>query len=73
MDGQTDVRDHRLHVRKGLTLMRDHTLYTSLKKYTSADIEIPLLTCIVGKHDPEKIKVITYWPVPIDVNELRVP
>ena len=37
--------------------------------------EIFFLGCIVGKHgvhpDPEKIKAITYWPVPVDVKGLR--
>ena len=37
--------------------------------------KIPLLGCIVGKHgvrpDPEKIKAITDWPVPVDVKGLR--
>ena len=36
--------------------------------------EIPLLGCIVGKHgvrpDPEKIKAIIVWPVPVDVKGL---
>ena len=58
MDGQTDLEVHRLHVRKVLTLMREHKLYANLKKCIFAASEIPHLGCIVGKHgvrpDPEK-------------------
>ena len=75
MDVQTDLEVHRLHVRKVLTLMHKHKLYTNLKKCIFAASEIPLLGCIVGKHgvwpDPEKIKAITDWPVPTDVTRLR--
>ncbi|CAI5703340.1 unnamed protein product [Peronospora effusa] len=75
MDGKTDVEVHRLHVRKVLKLMREHKLYANLKKCIFAASEIPLLGCIVGKNgvrpDPEKIKAITDWPVPVDVKGLR--
>ncbi|CAI5711096.1 unnamed protein product [Peronospora effusa] len=75
MDGKTDVEFHRLHVRKVLTLMREHKLYANLKKCIFAASEISLLGCIVGKNgvrpDPEKIKAITDWPVPVDVKGLR--
>ena len=75
MDGQTDLIVHRLHVRKVLTLMREHKLYVNLKKCIFAASEIPLLGCIVGKHgvrpDPEKIKAVTDWPVPTDIKGLR--
>ena len=75
MDGQTDVEVHRLHVRKILTLMREHKLYANLKKCIFTASEMPLLGCIVGKHgvqpDPEKIKAITDWAVPTDVKGLR--
>ncbi|CAI5726382.1 unnamed protein product [Peronospora effusa] len=75
MDGKTDVEVHRLHVRKVLTLMREHKLYANLKKCIFAASEIPLLGCIVGKNgvrpDPEKIKAITDLPVPVDVKSLK--
>ena len=75
MGRKTDVEIHRTHVRQVLTLMRKHKLYANLKKYIFAAREIPLLGCIVVKHgvrpDPEKIKAITDWPVPVDVKGLR--
>ena len=75
MGGKTTVEVHRTHVRHVLTLMRKHKLYANLKKSIFAASEIPLLGCIVGKHgirpDPEKIKAITDWPVPVDVKGLR--
>ena len=75
MDGKTDVKAHRTHVRQVLTLMRKHKLYANLKKCIFAASEILLLGGIVGKHgvrpDPEKIKAIIDWPVPVDVKGLR--
>ena len=75
MGGKTDVEVHRTHFRKVFTLMRKHKLYSNLKNWIVAASKIPLLGCIVGKHgvrpDPEKIKAITDWPVPVDVKRLR--
>ena len=75
MGGKTDVEVHRTHVHQVLTLMRKHKLCANLKKCIFAASEIPFLGCIVGKQgvrpDPEKIKAITDWPVPVDVKELR--
>ena len=55
--------------------MREHKLYSNLNKCIFAASELPLLGCIMGKHgvrpDPEKIKAITNWPVPIDVKGIR--
>ena len=55
--------------------MRKHKLCANLKKCIFATSEIPLLGCIVGKHgvlpDPEKIKAITDWRVPVDLKILR--
>ena len=73
--GKTDVEVHRTHVRRVITLLRKHKLYANLKKCIFAASEIPLLRCIVGKHgvraDPEKIKTITNWTVPVNVKGLR--
>ena len=75
MDGKTDVEAHKTHVCQVLLLMRKHKLYANLKKCIFAASEIPLLGCIVGKYglrpDPEKIKAITDWLVPVDVKGLR--
>ena len=71
MNGKSDVEVHRTHVRKVLTLVRKHKLYASLKKCIFAASVIPILGCIVGKQgvclDPETLKAITDWPVPVDV------
>uniref|UniRef100_A0AAV1V790 Reverse transcriptase domain-containing protein n=1 Tax=Peronospora matthiolae TaxID=2874970 RepID=A0AAV1V790_9STRA len=75
MDGKKDVEVHRIQVRKVLTLMRERKLFANLKKCIFAANEIPLLGCIVGKNgvrpDPEKIKAISDWPVPVDVKGIR--
>ena len=56
--------------------MHSYKLYANFKKCIFAASEIPLLGCIMGKHgerpDPEKIKAITDWPLPADVNGLRM-
>uniref|UniRef100_A0AAV1USY1 Reverse transcriptase domain-containing protein n=1 Tax=Peronospora matthiolae TaxID=2874970 RepID=A0AAV1USY1_9STRA len=75
MDGKTDVEVHRIHVRKVLTHKRERNLFANLKKCLFAANEKPFLSFIVGKNgvrpDPEKIKAISDWPVPVDVKELR--
>uniref|UniRef100_A0AAV1T442 Reverse transcriptase n=1 Tax=Peronospora matthiolae TaxID=2874970 RepID=A0AAV1T442_9STRA len=75
MDGKTDVEVHRIHVRKVLTILREHTLFANLKKCIFAANEIPLLGCITGKNgvrpDPKIFKAIGDWPVPVEVKGLR--
>uniref|UniRef100_A0AAV1V288 Reverse transcriptase domain-containing protein n=1 Tax=Peronospora matthiolae TaxID=2874970 RepID=A0AAV1V288_9STRA len=75
MDGKTDKGVHRIHVRKVLTLMREHKLFANLKKCIFAANEIPLLGSIVGKNgvrpDPENTKAISDWPVPVDAKGLQ--
>ena len=75
MAGQTDVQAHPLQVRKVLTLMHEYKLYANLKKCIFAACEESLFGCIVGKHDglfdPETIKAITEWPVPVDAKGLQ--
>uniref|UniRef100_A0AAV1TN04 Reverse transcriptase n=1 Tax=Peronospora matthiolae TaxID=2874970 RepID=A0AAV1TN04_9STRA len=69
------VEVHRSHVRKVLTLMREHKLFANFKKCIFAANELPLLGCIVDKNgvrpDLEKIKAISDWPVPVDVKGLQ--
>ena len=43
MDGKSDVDVHRLHVRKVLTLMREHKLFANLKRCIFAAIEYHFL------------------------------
>ena len=74
MNGKTDVEVHRTHVRQVFALMRKRKLYANLKKCIFAASE-KTLGRIVGKHgvrpDPEMIKAITDWPVPVDVKGIR--
>uniref|UniRef100_A0AAV1UW16 Reverse transcriptase n=1 Tax=Peronospora matthiolae TaxID=2874970 RepID=A0AAV1UW16_9STRA len=55
--------------------MREHQLFANFKKCLFAASGIPLLGCIAVKNgvraDPQKIKVISDWPVPVDVKGLR--
>uniref|UniRef100_A0AAV1UTF7 Reverse transcriptase domain-containing protein n=1 Tax=Peronospora matthiolae TaxID=2874970 RepID=A0AAV1UTF7_9STRA len=75
VDGKTDVEAHRIHVQKVPTLMREQKLFANLKKCAFAANKIPLLGCIMGRNgvrpDPEKIKAISDWPVPVDSKGLR--
>ena len=74
-EGHSDVENHRIHIRKLLTLLREHKLYANLRKCIFAAAEIPVLGCLVGKRgvrvDPEKISAIREWPVPTNVKDLR--
>jgi hypothetical protein len=60
--GRSDLENHRIHIRKVLSILREHKIYARLQKCIFAAPEIPVLGCIVGKHgvrpDPEKIRVI---------------
>ena len=73
--GKSDLENHRIHIRKVLTILREHKIYARFQKCIFAAPEIPVLGCIVGKHgvrpDPEKIRVIKEWPPPNNVKELR--
>uniref|UniRef100_A0AAV1UXQ1 Reverse transcriptase domain-containing protein n=1 Tax=Peronospora matthiolae TaxID=2874970 RepID=A0AAV1UXQ1_9STRA len=75
MDGKADAEDHRIHVREVPSLIREHKLFANLKKCIFAANKIPLLGCIVGKNgvrpEPEKIKAIGDWTVPVDVERLQ--
>src|SRR5512138_98565 len=74
-DNLTDVEQHRLHMRQLLELMRQHKLYANLKKCIFTAPEIPVLGCFVSQQgvrpDPEKIRAISEWPVPLNVKALR--
>uniref|UniRef100_A0AAV1U276 Reverse transcriptase n=1 Tax=Peronospora matthiolae TaxID=2874970 RepID=A0AAV1U276_9STRA len=75
MDGKTDVKVQKIHVRKVLTLMQKQKLFANLKKCIIVANEISLLGYIVGINGerpyPEKIKAISDWLVPVDVKGLR--
>ncbi|KAG3123573.1 hypothetical protein PI126_g23641 [Phytophthora idaei] len=73
VNGKTDVEVHKEHLRKLLGLMHKHKLYANLKKFGAS--EIPILGCLVGKNgvrpDPEKVRVISEWPMLSNVKERR--
>ncbi|KAJ0396884.1 hypothetical protein ATCC90586_002827 [Pythium insidiosum] len=74
-DGKSDLEVHRIHVRKVLSLLREHQLYASLKKCIFAASDIPISGCFASKNgvrpDPEKIKVIAERPPRASVKDLR--
>jgi len=45
MNGKTDMDNHRIHVRKVLTILREHKIYARLQKCIFAAEEIPVLGC----------------------------
>ncbi|KAG2917832.1 hypothetical protein PC117_g17290 [Phytophthora cactorum] len=75
VNGKTDVKVHKEHLRKLLGLMRKHKIYASLKKCIFGASEIPILGCLVGKNggrpDPEKVRVISEWSTLSNVKKLR--
>ena len=74
-NGLSDIENHKIHLRKVLTILRKHKIYCRLQKCIFAASEIPVLGCLVGKNgvrpDPEKIKAISEWPTPKNVKDLR--
>ena len=74
-NGLSDIENHRIHLRKVLTILRENKIYCRLQKCIFAASEIPVLGCLVGKNgvrpDPEKIKAISEWPTPNSVKDLR--
>ncbi|KAG3231646.1 hypothetical protein PI124_g23259 [Phytophthora idaei] len=75
VNGKTDVKVHKEHLRKLLGPMRKHKLYANLKKCIFGASEIPILGRLVGKNgvrpDPEKVRVISEWSTLSNVKELR--
>ena len=75
IDGQTNVEVHRLHVRKVLTLMREHKLYANLKKlYLLLEKYHFLVASWVNMaYGPtqKEFKAITDWPLPTDIKGIR--
>ena len=71
----SDLEVHLEHLRRVFQIMRENKLYANLKKCTFCAPEIPVLGCFVGKYgvriDPEKVKAIDGWPVPVNVKQLR--
>ena len=74
-NGLSDIENHRIHLRKVLTILRKNKIYCRLQKCIFAASEIPVLGCLVGKNgvrpDPEKIKAISEWPTPKNIKDLR--
>ena len=74
-NGLSDIENHKIHLRKVLTILRKNKIYCRLQKCIFAASEIPVLGCLVGKNgvrpDPEKIRAISEWPTPKNVKDLR--
>ena len=63
-----DLDDHLGHLRQVLLILRKHTLFANIDKYTFCVDSVVFLGFVVSKNgvhaDPEKIKVIQEWPTP---------
>ncbi|KAL4010621.1 hypothetical protein IC575_030123 [Cucumis melo] len=67
--------DHMEHMRKVLSVLREHELYTNKKKCSFAKQKVEYLGHIISGEgvevDLEKIKSITKWPKPMNIKEVR--
>lgn len=67
--------EHVEHLRKVLTVLREHRLFAKRRKCEFCTDHVSYLGHIVGKDgisvDPAKIQVVTEWPVPENEHDLR--
>lgn len=67
--------EHLEHLRKALTLLREHQLYAKLSKCDFGKTEVEFLGHILGKDglrvDPKKTAAVRDWQVPKNVGEVR--
>jgi len=70
-----DKEEHANHFRVVLSTLREHELYAKLKRCEFWLTKLTFLGHIVSKEgikfDPQMIKVVTEWPNPTNVAELR--
>ncbi|KAL0553748.1 hypothetical protein IC582_007652 [Cucumis melo] len=70
-----NIIDHEEHMRKVLSVLREHELYLNKKKCNFAQQKVEYLGHIISGEgvevDPEKIKSITKWPKPTNIKEVR--
>jgi hypothetical protein len=67
--------EHEKHLRMMLQVLREHQLYTKLRKCSFYQRRIHYLGHIISEEgivmDPEKVEAIREWPVPRNVAEVR--
>jgi len=67
--------EHKEHLRRVLQTLREHQVYAKFSKCDFFKEEIKYLGHIITREgiavDPEKIRTIMEWPVPIDVADIR--
>ncbi|KAA0034862.1 Transposon Tf2-9 polyprotein [Cucumis melo var. makuwa] len=70
-----DTVDHVEHMRKVLSVLREHELYANKKKCSFAQHKVEYLGHIISGEgvevDSKKIKSITKWPKPTNIKEVR--
>ncbi len=68
-------KEHAMHLRIVLDILRQNELYAKLPKCEFNKPELQFLGHIVGRHgirmDPAKTAAISDWPVPKHVHQLR--
>lgn len=69
------MEEHKEHLRLVLQTLQEHQLYAKFSKCDFFKEEIQCLGHVITKEgiavDPEKIKTIMEWPVPMDVADIR--
>ncbi|XP_029440267.1 vomeronasal type-2 receptor 26-like [Rhinatrema bivittatum] len=70
-----DLPTHRQHVRQVLQILREHSLYTKLEKFSFEKTSLLFLGYIVSadgfQMDPEKVAAIRNWPQPRGLKALQ--
>ncbi|VVA29436.1 PREDICTED: reverse mRNAase, partial [Prunus dulcis] len=71
----TTKKEHLVHLRQVLDVLRENKLYVNLKKCSFCTNKLLFLGFVVGENgiqvDDEKIKAILDWPAPKTVSEVR--
>ena len=69
------MEEHMYHLRTVLQTLREHQLYTKFSKYDFWMESVAFLGHVVSKDgiqvDPQKIEVVSEWPRPTTVTEIR--
>nr|KYP44060.1 Retrovirus-related Pol polyprotein from transposon gypsy [Cajanus cajan] len=69
------LSDYVDHLRQMLLVLRENHLFANVDKCTFCVDNVIFLGFVVSKNgvhvDPEKIKAIQEWPIPINVSEVR--
>nr|GEY70482.1 hypothetical protein [Tanacetum cinerariifolium] len=75
LDLSQTVEDHVLHLKAVLEIMRHHKLFDKMSKCVFSTDKVEYLGHVISVKgvatDPSKVKVMSQWPVPTNLKQLR--